>query len=127
MNPLLPPGVTNPQPPVQQDGPLVACARTLERAPGYFVTFLLGLLRAALEDPVTTALTVASAALALYVGSWLVGVAAFFFGYVLVRAINNVAASIAALAGALGRDVAGAIHTLRPPAQDHITTYPPSL
>lgn len=139
MNPQLPsgvapPGAFNPQAPVPPDGPLVAAARTLERAPGYLLTLLLGLLQASFEDPVSTALTMGSVALALATGSWQVGVATFFLGYVSVRTVNNIATSIGALAAAAGRDVANSIGNLaqavRPPEQDHnlpwVPTQPPS-
>lgn len=117
---ILPPGAFNPHPPVKPDGPLVAFARTLERAPRYLFDFLVGLLMASLEDHMSTALTIGSIALGLYLGSFLVIVFAFCFTYVIVRTINNLAGMLASAIVQAGGQMAQ-----RPP--ENRATIDPSL
>lgn len=102
MNPLLPPGVIGPADIPPPEGPLVSLARAYEKAPRILFDFVIGMLIASIVDPISLSLTIACILLGFVTGSWLIAATVFFFSYVVIRTVNNIAGAI----GSSGRSIA---------------------
>jgi hypothetical protein len=81
-------------------------AQALVDAPGHLIRYVGGLIVLLLGDYVIITLAIFAVLLGFAVGSWLIGAAAFYGGFFLMRLVGNIADAI----GYLGSGVAGGLH-----------------
>lgn len=94
-----------------QDSAFVFFAKRLEYVPRYVMDYFFGLLAAMVSDVIITTITLASVALGLAIGHWLLVTAFFFTLYSLLRIASIVANAI----GSSGQVIAGSLRQSQPP------------